>query len=53
MYDSEPNNKIESRIVDFIKEFEEIKPPVKEEPKPGIYKDMDFNKSILYLLRML
>jgi hypothetical protein len=46
--DSEPNNKIESRIVDFIKEFEEIKPPVKEEPKPGIYKDieLDFNKSI-------
>jgi hypothetical protein len=28
--DSEPNNKIESRIVDFIKEFEEIKPPVKK-----------------------
>lgn len=46
--DNDPSNKIEDVIVNFLKEFEPVLAPVKEEPKKNMYKDieLDFNKSI-------
>jgi hypothetical protein len=45
--DNDSSNKIQGNIVDFIKEFEEVKDNVKE-TKSEMYKDieLDFNKSI-------